>query len=111
MHKSGTLLCDYIIGLCGHAIYGGRVDQKQDNIILFAYLQQYFNDNVLSHKWKPSGVNSLPNTTNLQDYVNSIKQMSDADGPSLFGLPLNIDRAWEKNISSKLLTELTGAYH
>lgn len=105
--SSGALLWDHMRGLCGDAIYGGRIDEKQDDRILVAYLKAYFNDTVLSGRWRPSGINTLPSNTNFIEYVNSIKQLSDTDSPMSFGLPLNIDRAWQKNISGKIIMSLT----
>lgn len=44
----------------------------------------------------------------FQEYLNFIKQLSDRDLPSYFGLPENIDRAWEKNIAYEIISNLRG---
>lgn len=57
----------YLIGLCSDAIYGGRIENIQDLVILESYLRQYFVDEVLSHRWKPLGSTvSLPTYSNYE---------------------------------------------
>lgn len=57
----------YLTGWSLSAVYGGRIENIQDLIILEAYLKQYFVDEVLSHRWKPLGLNlTLPSTSNYQ---------------------------------------------
>ncbi|GLV36072.1 beethoven [Carabus blaptoides fortunei] len=103
----GNLLWAHMKGLCADAIYGGRVDDHQDEKIMLSYLTQNFNDTVLSHKWKLTGMtNSFPNNSNYQDYTDCINQLSEVDNPSYFGLPANIDCALQKNISMKLTSTL-----
>lgn len=53
----------FIIGLLNEAIYGGRIENIDDTNILETYLTMYFKDDILSHKWKPVGLNAnLPNS-------------------------------------------------
>ena len=86
-----------IHGLLGSAIYGGRVDNKQDERLLDTYLQQYFSSSMLSPSSRGGrqlapGV-SLPTSNQHADYVAAIASLPAADTPSLFGLPANADRA------------------
>ncbi|XP_017783105.1 PREDICTED: cytoplasmic dynein 2 heavy chain 1 [Nicrophorus vespilloides] len=97
----------YIIGWSIGAVYGGRIDKKQDLTVLESYLRQYFNDEVLSHRWKPLGLNqSLPSVPNYQDYINIINQLQNKDVPAYFGLPQNVDKSWEKNVSTQITQHL-----
>lgn len=51
-------------GLCADAVYGGRIENIQDFSILESYLNQFFLDDVLSHRWKPFTLNnSIPLST------------------------------------------------
>jgi hypothetical protein len=61
---------DYIHGLYENAIYGGRVDNSFDTRVLVSYLNDFFNDLVLSgtgqaKKTLFSGIN-LPTRNNYQ---------------------------------------------
>lgn len=57
----------FLIGLFHNAVYGGRIDNMVDLKILRAYLEMYFVDEVLSHRWKPLNLQcSLPTTANYQ---------------------------------------------
>lgn len=68
---NGNLLWSHMRGLCADAIYGGRVDEHQDEKVLLSYLKQNFTDTVLSHKWKLTGMtNSFPNNSNYQVIIN-----------------------------------------
>ncbi|GJQ81468.1 btv [Trypoxylus dichotomus] len=97
----------FLKGLCADAVYGGRVENIQDFSILESYLNEYFTDEVLSHRWKPFDLsNSIRLSTKYDDYVNAILQLSDRDLPSYFGLSENIDRSWEKNISKEVIADL-----
>lgn len=55
-----------IKGICGSAVYGGRIENIDDFSVLESYLQQYCNDEVLSHRWRPFGTkNSLPSSSDF----------------------------------------------
>jgi len=47
-------------GLMENAIYGGRVDNTSDLLVLGSYVRQIFNDSVVTGKNKPSKVTPLP---------------------------------------------------
>lgn len=40
-----------------------------------------------------------------------INQLSNRDMPSYFGLAENIERAWEKNISTEIISDIKGVYY
>ncbi|KAG5876642.1 hypothetical protein JTB14_012987 [Gonioctena quinquepunctata] len=97
----------FIRGLTSDAVYGGRIENTDDMKIVHSYAELYFADEILSHKWKPFGLDlSLPNTVQFEEYLKMIKQLPNVDAPSIFGLAENIERAWEKQSSSKLISEL-----
>ncbi|XP_030763708.1 cytoplasmic dynein 2 heavy chain 1 [Sitophilus oryzae] len=109
--ESTNMPWDYIKGLLFEAVYGGRVEVSEDLQILETYLKMYFKGDTLSHKWKPMGLNvNLPNSNQIQDYMNAIRQFPKKDLPSFFGLPENIDKAREKQLSMQLITNLKGFY-
>eukprot|EP00327_Prymnesium_parvum_P015469 CAMPEP_0113281722 /NCGR_PEP_ID=MMETSP0008_2-20120614/28451_1 /TAXON_ID=97485 /ORGANISM="Prymnesium parvum" /LENGTH=3313 /DNA_ID=CAMNT_0000132155 /DNA_START=19 /DNA_END=9960 /DNA_ORIENTATION=- /assembly_acc=CAM_ASM_000153 len=86
-----------IHGLLGSAIYGGRVDNVQDERLLNTYLQQYFSSSMVSPNARGArqlapGV-SLPSSSQHSDYLQVISMLQTQDTPSLFGLPANADRA------------------
>ncbi|XP_050308267.1 LOW QUALITY PROTEIN: cytoplasmic dynein 2 heavy chain 1-like [Anthonomus grandis grandis] len=100
-----------ITGLINEAVYAGRIENVDDLNILNGYLKIYFRDDVLSHKWKPYGVTvSLPNSGENKEYLQVIKKLPNKDSPSMFGLPENIDRAREKQLSYEIIKSLKEFY-
>jgi len=86
-----------IHGLLGSAIYGGRVDNPQDERLLTTYLQQYFSSSMLSPNARGArhlapGV-TLPSSNVHADYLQVVSALPAQDTPTLFGLPSNADRA------------------
>lgn len=99
----------FLIGLFYNAVYGGRIENLADLKILKAYLEEYFVDEVLSHRWKPFGLqSSLPSSADYNEYVKCVSLLNSNDSPSYFHLPENINRAWEKNVSLQIITRLKG---
>ena len=99
-----------IHGLLGSAIYGGRVDNPQDERLLQTYLQQYFSSSMLSPNARGArhlapGV-SLPTSSQHSDYMQVITSLSAQDTPSLFGLPANSDRAVQQRDIAQSLANL-----
>ncbi|KAI5737300.1 hypothetical protein M8J76_012015 [Diaphorina citri] len=103
----GGVKWDYIHGLLGNAIYGGRIDNAQDMKVLSSYLQFYFSSNVAKTASTPlaPGV-VLPSSTNLGDYINLIHRLSETDPPKFFGLPENVDRSWQLSRSAEIIEQL-----
>ncbi|KAL1506398.1 hypothetical protein ABEB36_005769 [Hypothenemus hampei] len=100
-----------IRGLLQEAVYGGRIECIEDMNILEAYLKIYFKDDILSHKWKPQGIDiNLPNANQIDTYLQAVKQLPNKDSPVLFGLPENVDREREKQMSIKLIKILKRFY-
>lgn len=98
-HSNGQPDWVTIHGLLGSAVYGGRVDNAQDERLLHTYLQQYFSAAMLS-PGSGRGGNirlapgvSLPASNVHADYLQLISQIPAQDSPQLFGLPLNSDVA------------------
>ncbi|XP_056634261.1 cytoplasmic dynein 2 heavy chain 1 [Diorhabda sublineata] len=101
----------FISGLTADAVYGGRIENIDDMKIVYSYTKQYFVDNVISHRWKPFGLDvTVPNVPQFEEYIKLIKQIPATDKPSIFGLAENINRAWEKQTSWKITSELKHFY-
>ncbi|KAF5303585.1 hypothetical protein FQR65_LT08186 [Abscondita terminalis] len=97
----------FLKGICLDSVYGGRIENDQDLGILESYLTQYFVDESLSHRWRPFDLNtSLPTYSNFQEYLNVINQLSDRNLPQYFGLPMNIQKAWERTTSTNIILDL-----
>ncbi|XP_074038391.1 dynein cytoplasmic heavy chain beethoven [Leptinotarsa decemlineata] len=111
-HNQGAQIqWNFVRGLTSDAVYGGRIENLDDMEIVRSYAEQYFADEVLSHRWKPFGLEvTLPSAAQFEEYVKGIKQIPNIDAPSAFGLAQNIGRAWEKQTSSKLISELKNFY-
>jgi dynein heavy chain 2 len=78
--------------------------------ILFSYLHQYFNPNVIgasggSQTRLGPGV-LMPTSTHKGDYTKLIESLPDVDAPSLFGLPMNIGRSVEQINSAAVIESL-----
>ena len=94
-----------------NAIYGGRVDNSYDFNVLQTYLKQYMNGNVLAggggrNKATERGLNLISPSTNRQDYIRLIESLPDADTPSLFGLPPNVERSVQRAQSAQVIGQL-----
>ncbi|XP_060532310.1 cytoplasmic dynein 2 heavy chain 1 isoform X2 [Cylas formicarius] len=101
----------FISGLMCDAVYGGRVENMDDMKILESYARAYFRDEITSHRWSPFDINTnLPNSAKIQDYIAAIKTFPNKDAPSAFGLPDNVNKAWEIQSSARLVAELKGFY-
>ena len=46
----GDLLWTFMLGLMENAVYGGRVDNDYDMMILQSFLRQFFNSRVINGK-------------------------------------------------------------
>ncbi|KAJ3116477.1 Cytoplasmic dynein 2 heavy chain 1 [Phlyctochytrium bullatum] len=98
-------------GLMEQAIYGGRIDDLQDTHKLKTYLKLYFNDDVFSVGGKAptrklaKGLN-IPSVADHQAYIAIINELPESDNVTLFGLPQNIDRAQQRNLSQGVLDQL-----
>ncbi|CAG9863949.1 unnamed protein product [Phyllotreta striolata] len=101
----------FIYGLIADAVYGGRIENLDDMNIVYSYCKQYFVDDVVSHRWKPFGLNcSLPSSAQFDEYMKMIKEFPAVDRPAFFGLAENINRVWEKQISTKMISEIKNFY-
>ena len=87
---------DTLYGLLEFAIYGGRIDNELDLRVLRAYLEQYYSPEVLSQGKKVSNLFNVPQSKSLKDYLMLINKLQDVDNPSIFGLPMNIDRSVQR---------------
>ncbi|XP_063840903.1 LOW QUALITY PROTEIN: cytoplasmic dynein 2 heavy chain 1-like [Scylla paramamosain] len=107
---SGDVKWNFVHGLFENAIYGGRVDNIWDGKVLSAYLQIFFNNEMVGGR-RPTATQliknfTLPTTVNYQDYATLIKSLPEEDDPSYFGLPSNIERSWQRIVSSQVISQL-----
>ncbi|OHT02067.1 Dynein heavy chain family protein [Tritrichomonas foetus] len=72
---------EYIRGLLGIAIYGGRVDNDFDFQVLNLYLDSYLNEKANPLK--------MERNSGLSDILKHVQKMSERDPPSMFFLPPN----------------------
>lgn len=98
----------FVHGLLENAIYGGRVDNEYDARVLRTYLQNYFNSELLSTQPSRRLTRNitLPNSTQHEAYMAVINQLPEDDSPSLFQLPMNIDRALQRTNSAHVIGQL-----
>ncbi|KAG5445317.1 Cytoplasmic dynein 2 heavy chain 1, variant 2 [Clonorchis sinensis] len=94
----------WIHGLFEGTVYGGRMDNQSDVLVLQSYLAQMFSDETLrSLKLGPL---RLPGTTDLKDYTTLIESLPDYDQPSNFNLPANIDRSAQRSAANRVIAQL-----
>jgi len=95
-----------LYGLFENAIYGGRIDNEFDMRVLRAYLELYFNNEVLFNNKKLSLGVGIPISKSLKEYTILINKLNDNDNPSLFGLPNNIDKAVQRYNTQQIINQL-----
>ena len=114
--KAGTTLLETLIGggtpqwvtlrgLLENAVYGGRVDNEFDIMVLRTYLGQLFSAETFTRREIWSGV-SVPSNGRYSDYLSLIQSLPESDTPSLFGLPDNIDRSVQRFNSARVIKQL-----
>ena len=102
---------DTIYGLMEDAIYGGRIDNAVDMRILRAYLQLFFNDEIILHNnrsneiLRDSGL-VMPSEISYESFNGIISKLPDSDAPQTFCLPVNIERSLQRTISTNVIKQL-----
>ena len=82
------------------------MDNEFDIKILKSYLEEFFNESILT-KGNNFGPNlSLPSSESYSEYLQLIHQLNDFDKPILFGLPENIERSWQKIRSKRTIEQI-----
>jgi hypothetical protein len=46
----------------------------------------------------------------LQAHISAIQQLSDNDNPAYFGLPMNVDRSWQRITSHEVISQLKSRF-
>ena len=95
-------------GLVSNSYYGGRIDNDFDFLVLNVYVNKILDPKVAQGKLLNKL--QLPNSKDLNAYLDIIKKLPDNDDPELFGLPLNVDRSVQRYISSEVLYKLNMVY-
>ena len=98
-------------GLLERAIYGGRVDSAYDMTVLRTYLQQFFCNEMtggggIRVRSLPGTNITLPASANHADYTAVLTALDEANSPSLFSLPVNVDRTVQVANSQHVITSL-----
>lgn len=89
MEKITSFKMDWSIlkELCRLIAYGGRIDNIQDQSILKAHFDEFFTEKMLSNSWSPLQLKCpIPLSYNVQDYLNALFRLPDADNPEALGL-------------------------
>ncbi|KAJ3270644.1 Cytoplasmic dynein 2 heavy chain 1 [Terramyces sp. JEL0728] len=112
MFSSGeTIQWEIVHGLLKSAIYGGRIDDQQDELKLETYLAQIFNNEIFPPDGK-SGAQKfgkqfvLPRSTDHTSYKQIINELPELDNVLTLGLPANIDRTLQSNTSQDIISKL-----
>ncbi|CAD6190911.1 unnamed protein product [Caenorhabditis auriculariae] len=108
---------EFVRGILLYVIYGGRIENVFDGLVLNAYVQTLFNDAKITGKTGESLVRGIEiiASSSTKDYVAHIaKNVPAIDEPYMFGLPENIKYSWqlvqaEKTTSSMRNLALGGA--
>ena len=103
--RRGELDWNFLRGLLEQAIYGGRVDNPYDARVLRSYLTQYFAPEALAGRVDFGGV-QVPRNLDRGEHVAAVGRLPDADLPSVFGLPANIERTAQQANSARVLSPL-----
>ncbi|XJO78526.1 hypothetical protein BDV3_002952 [Batrachochytrium dendrobatidis] len=103
-------------GLLQDAIYGGRIDDHHDALILHTYLHQLFYNDVFTINGKGPTRKIcknfvLPRTNEYAAYHQLITELPEIDNVELFGLPANIDRTLQKLTSQAVIEQLKTLRH
>ena len=98
-------------GLLERAIYGGRVDSAYDIIVLRTYLRQFFSNEMTGGggvrvKTLPGTDISLPNANDHGTFTALLRRLDEANSPSLFSLPVNVERTVQVTNSKHVITSL-----
>jgi len=88
-------------GMIENALYGGRISDLFDMRVLRAYYRKYFRNDMLGGDILPGF--PIPNSKKHQEYVKFIATLPDQDGPEVFGLPANIERAKQRMVSDAII--------
>ena len=114
LSKSGNSdsVWNNIKGLIKGTYYGGRIDNDFDHTVMCTYIDSILNKNTLNSKGSKI-LNQLPviDSSNPSDYMNIINTLPENDDPSMFGLPLNVDRSVQRYISTQVILKLNGIYN
>nr|CCC95695.1 unnamed protein product [Trypanosoma congolense IL3000] len=93
---------EYIIGQIN---YGGRVTDPLDRGTLQTILRQYICPGImqLDFKFSSSGMYYVPQTVELESFMEHIQKMSLVDEPEVFGMHTNANLRYQLQVSQYLL--------
>ncbi|CAK9088100.1 Cytoplasmic dynein 2 heavy chain 1 (Dynein heavy chain isotype 1B) [Durusdinium trenchii] len=99
----------YIHGLMENSVYGGRIDNPFDLRVLRAYLDKFFNNDMLEGGrgiLLAEGLKVPENMMDKEEAMSWIDRLDDTDVPSMFGLPPNIERSVQRARSTATVNAL-----
>lgn len=77
--------------MLGEVQYGGRVTDDYDKRLLVTFAKEWFSDSMFAEDFKFHTGYRIQSFKNLNDYIESIDNMSPTDPPQVYGLHPNAD--------------------
>ena len=88
----------------GEILYGGRVTDDLDKILLNTYCRVWLENHIFDDKFKFYKTYLIPKAKNVTDYHEYIDGLPLADTPEVFGLHSNADITYQTNTSNSTLS-------
>jgi dynein heavy chain len=88
----------------GEILYGGRVTDDLDKILLNTYCRVWLESHVFDDKFKFFKTYVIPKAKTVNDYHEYIDQLPLTDTPEVFGLHSNADITYQTNTANSTLS-------
>ncbi|XP_058454765.1 dynein axonemal heavy chain 5 [Malaya genurostris] len=89
--------------MLGEVMYGGRVTDDFDKRLLTTFTQVWFSEHLLTPSFEFYRGYRVPNSRNIQTYIDYINQLPTTDTPEVFGLHPNADITYQINTAKGIL--------
>ncbi|KAL7746090.1 hypothetical protein RI367_008587 [Sorochytrium milnesiophthora] len=114
--QQDTVRWPVVCGLLAGAVYGGRIDIKQDQEKLRILLESCFNEHVFTTggrapQRKLGRAVALPSSTSKQDYLALVSQVTNNDILPYLVLPANVDGVLQQSMREYTLGQLRRLLH
>ncbi|CBY15208.1 unnamed protein product, partial [Oikopleura dioica] len=90
----------------GEILYGGRVTDDLDKILLNTYCSAWMGDHMLKPEFKFKGEYIVPQCKTVADYHSYIDNLPLADSPEVFGLHKNADITYQTKTANSTLSTI-----
>ena len=90
----------------GEILYGGRVTDDLDKILLNTYCSAWMGDHMLKPEFKFKGEYIVPQCKTVADYHTYIDNLPLADSPEVFGLHKNADITYQTKTANSTLSTI-----